>query len=137
MNQDPTTGVITASAPYVKRTSWYTDTNFNFKQTFKITEAKTLSFDATFANVLNQHAVVSEGQQIDSGYAQNYIAPNGHTLFDGAAFYGAAEHKYDYVAEMNSAPTNNGGPITVNSQYGKPYLYQTGRNIRLAVHFTF
>jgi hypothetical protein len=60
-------------------------------------------------------------------------------LFSGPAFYGAAEHKYDYLAEMNSAPTGLGGtgPLTVNSQYGKPYLYQVGRNIRLAIHFTF
>jgi hypothetical protein len=32
---------------------------------------------------------------------------------------------------------SNGGPITVNSQNGKPYLYQLTRNIRLGLHFTF
>ncbi len=140
IHQDPTTGTITASAPYTKRTPWYMDTDFNLKQSFKVAESKTLSFDATFANVLNQHAVVSYGQQIDSGYFQTFVAPGGQTLFSGPAFYGAAEHAYDYVAAMNNAPTGageNGGPITVNSQYGKPYLYQVGRNVRLALHFTF
>ena len=49
---------------------------------------------------------------------------------------------------MNSAPTNatcptktapntTCGPITVNSQYGKPYLFQLSRNIRLGLKFTF
>jgi hypothetical protein len=47
--------------------------------------------------------------------------------------------KYNYAALMNGSPLGSpgGGPITVNSQYGKPYLYQLSRNIRLAVHFTF
>jgi len=133
VSQDPSTGAITAGSPYTKRTSWYNDTDFNLKQSVKLGEAKSLAFDATFSNLLNQHAVVSYGQQIDSGYATNFIAPNGHTLFDGPAFYAAAEGKYDYLGEMN----NNGSPVTVNSQYGKPYLYQISRNIRLGVHLTF
>ena len=35
------------------------DTDFNFKQTVKLGESRALSFDATFTNVLNQHAVVA------------------------------------------------------------------------------
>jgi len=40
---------------------------------------------------------------------------------------------------MNSSPAglNGTGPITVSSQYGKPYLFQQSRNIRLQLHFTF
>jgi Carboxypeptidase regulatory-like domain len=137
VSQDPSTGVITTSAPYTKRTPWYTQTDFNLKQGYKITERKTLNFDATFTNLLNQHSVTSMGQQIDSGYAVNFIAPGGQQLPDGPSFYGAAMHPYDYTADLNAAPTNGGGPLTINSQYGKPYLYQVARNIRLGVHFTF
>ncbi len=137
VNQNAATGQITTSAPYVKRTPWYMDTDFNLKQTFKVSDSKQLSFDATFANVLNQHSVVSYGQQIDSGYATNFIAPNGQWIIDGASFYAAAMHPYDYVTAMNQAFSNGGSPLTVNSQYGKPYLYQVSRNIRLALHFTF
>jgi hypothetical protein len=130
------------SAPYTKRTPWYTQSDFNLRQAYKITESKVLSFDATFTNVLNQRNVVSDNQEIDSGFANNYIGPGGQTLPSGPAFYGAAESKYDYVAEMNAAPANSGGlggggPITVSSQYGKPYLFQLSRNIRLQLHFTF
>ncbi len=138
IHQDPSTGQITASAPYVKRTSWYTDTDFNVKQSVKLGESKAMAFDATFTNILNQHAVVSRGQQIDSNSATNFIAPNGHTLFDGPAYYAAAMTPYNYLAEMNAAASNGtGGPVTVNSQYNQPYLYQLARNIRLGFHFTF
>ena len=156
VTQDPTTGTITTSAPYTKRTPWYTETDFNLRQAFKITESKVISFDATFTNLLNQHSVVSEGQQIDSNYTVNYITPNsaGCQTFnnanygfnlpscfiaDGPAFYAVAMSKYDYTALMNNAPISSpgGGPITINSQYGKPYLYQLTRNVRLAIHFTF
>jgi len=137
VSQSPSTGLITASAPYVKRLPWFTDTDFNIKQSVKLGEAKSLAFDATFSNVLNQHAVVSEGQQIDSGYATSFIAPGGHPIFDGPSFYAAAEGKYNYVAEMNQAFSAGGTPLTINSQYGKPYLYQVARNIRLGLHITF
>jgi hypothetical protein len=136
VTQDPDTGVITASAPYVKRTPAFLDTDFNLKQSMHVGESKTLSFDATFTNILNQHSVTSYGQQIDSGYATNYIAPNGQTLFNGPAYYAAAMTPYNYLADMNSS-NNLTGPITINSQYKQPYLYQVSRNIRLALHFTF
>jgi len=49
---------------------------------------------------------------------------------------------YNYTTEMNTG-TQNGtksttdGPITVDSQYGKPYGYQVARDIRLGLHITF
>jgi hypothetical protein len=84
--------------------------------------------------------VVAYNQQMDSAYAQNFIAPNGQNLFAGQTFYAAAERPYNIAALMNAAPTNivnKNGPITVNSNYGQPYLYQVARTIRLGVKFTF
>jgi Carboxypeptidase regulatory-like domain len=139
LTQDPNSGIITASNPYVKRTPAFLDTDFNFKQSYKLGESKNLSFDATFTNVLNQHSVTSFVQQMDSIAFTNYIAPNGETLFAGPAYYAAAMTPYNYVQAMNTAPTGVGGsgPFTVNSQYGHPYLYQVSRNIRLGLHLTF
>ena len=138
ITQDPSTGVISVGNPYTKRTPWYTQTDFNLQQSYKVTEGKTLSFAATFTNLLNQHAVVSEGQSIDSNYAQNYVGPNNTFIGDGAPFYAAAERPYDVKGLLNAAPSNaNGGPLTVDSQYAKPYLYQISRNIRLSAKFTF
>jgi hypothetical protein len=134
----------------------YTQSDLNFKQSMKLGESKTVAFDATFTNVLNQHAAVSFGQQIDSGYTVNFISPQtaGCNKFnqanygfsstscflpDGPAFYAGAMNPYPYATLLNSSPLGSyaGGPVTVDSQYNKPYLYQLARNIRLAVHFTF
>jgi len=141
VKQDPTSGVVTISAPYTKRTAMYTQSDFNLKQTYNFKEGRTLSFDATFSNVLNQHAVVDNVEQIDSQAVANYITPNGYRLANGSNFYGGAEHAYDYVADINSIRSNRlghyAGPMTIDSQYGKPLQYQVGRAIRLGLHITF
>jgi hypothetical protein len=141
VTQNASTGVITTSAPYVKRTPWYTDTDFNLKQSVKLGESKSLSFDATFTNTLNQHTVVAFWENIDSDYTgNNFIAPNGLFIGNGLDFYSTVMSKYDYTLAMNNGADNGtptGGPITIDSQYGKPYEYQQPRNIRLGLHFTF
>lgn len=145
VSQDNSTGVISISNPYTKRTPWYTQTDFNLQQSYKVTESKSINFTATFTNLLNQHSVVSNGQQIDSGYSPNFLTPGGNFIGNGPSFYAAAMHPYNLQQNLNNSsfgsiiagtpvPT---GPITTNSQYGKPYLYQLSRNIRLAVKFTF
>jgi hypothetical protein len=143
VKQDLGTGAITTSTPYVKRTPVYTDSDFNFKQTVKLGESKTISFDATFTNLWNQHSPVEYWQQIDSDYtSHNYLKPGGLYLPYGLDFYSAAMGSYDYTASMNTGSLNGtthttDGPITLNSWYGKPYAFQQSRNIRLGLHFTF
>ncbi|MGH9604753.1 MAG: carboxypeptidase regulatory-like domain-containing protein [Terracidiphilus sp.] len=140
VTQDPTTGAITTSAPYTKRTPWYTDTDFNLKQSFKIGEESTLSFDATFTNMLNEHKVVEYWEEIDSDYSSsNFIMPGGLFIGNGLDFYSAAMSKYDYTADMNTGSLNGTGtgPITIDSKYGKPYGYQVPRNVILGMHITF
>jgi hypothetical protein len=135
--QDPTTGAITTSAPYLKRTPWYTQSDFNIQQNYKISENKALAFTLTVTNLWNQHSPVSYGQQIDSNYFQSFIGPQGTWLIDGPAFYAAARQPYNYTQLMNAAFSNGGSPLTINSQYGQPYLFQISRNLRLGVKFTF
>ncbi|ABF41676.1 TonB-dependent receptor [Candidatus Koribacter versatilis Ellin345] len=158
ITQDPTTGAISVSNPYTRRTPWYTQTDFNLQQTWKISESKALSFSATFTNLWNQHATVSYGQQVDSNFTQQWINPQnagcgtanqglfGDPLggdcyvFDGAVAYAAYAQPYDYKALLNQSALisqNGGGPITNNTQYGKPYLFQQPRGIRLGLRFTF
>lgn len=147
--QDPTTGLITTGAPYTKRTPWFNQTDFNFKQNWRVTESKTLSFSATIQNLLNNHSVTQYEGNIDSGYASaNYITPGGFITSAGVPFYSATFHPYNYTALANSAgssincpttsnPTGVCGPLTVSSAYGQPNRWQLGRNIRLGVFFTF
>jgi hypothetical protein len=149
VTQDPSTGAITFGTPYTRRTPWYTQTDLNFQQNYKITETKVLSFSATMVNLLNQRAVTQVEGNIDSGYSTaNFIAPGGFTTGDGTVFYAAAFHPYDYAALANSAPTNPNcpttknptgvcGPLTVSSAYGLPNRYQASRTIRLGLKFVF
>jgi hypothetical protein len=141
VTQDPTTGLITVGNPYTKRTPWYNQTDLNIQQNFKIGETKALSFSGTLTNLLNQRAVTSVVEQIDSNTSQSYVAPGGHTLFDGTAFYSAAFQAYALAPALNASPSNtvNGtnGPITINSGYGQPNWNQLGRTIRIALRFTF
>lgn len=140
VSQDPTSGAITTSSPYTKRTPWYTQSDFNFQQGYKTSEKTNLSFTATFSNIFNQRAVVSNVQQIDSENTPNYLTPGGPQvdISAGPAFYSSVMRPYNYTAAMNSAGSNpTGGPITMNSQYGKPLYYQQPRNLRIALKFTF
>ena len=138
VSQNPTTGLVSFGPAITNRTPWYVQTDFNLQQNYKLSEQKVISFSATFANLFNQRAVVSTNQQIDSNNYTNFIAPNGLFLVNGPAFYAAAEAPYNYQAETNSAFTNaQGKALTINSQYGMPYLYQIARTLRLGVKFTF
>jgi hypothetical protein len=150
LSQDPTTGLITAGSPTLKRTPWYNQTDFNFQQRYKISERKAVAFSATFQNIFNQRAVTSVDEQMDSTYNYNYIGlgtPNANVrLTTGTPFYQAAFQPYDISAYMNAARSNRGTPVdgvytyrplTVNGGYGMPNRWQNGRTIRLAVRFTF
>ena len=143
VTQSSTTGAITTSAPYTRRTPWYTDTDFNFKQSVKLGETTAIAFDATFTNVLNEHKVVENWENIDSDYTgHNYLRAGGYNITGGLNYYTAVMSPYNYTTEMNTG-TQNGtksttdGPITVGSQYGKPYGFQVARDIRLGLHITF
>jgi Carboxypeptidase regulatory-like domain len=138
VTQDPATGAITVGSPYTKRTPWYTQTDFNFTQNYRIGEAKTLGFTATIVNLLNQRTWTQLNGNIDSGFNSNFIAPGGFKLTKGIPFYEASFHPYDFAALMNAARSNpTGGPLTVYTGYGQPNRYQAGRNIRLGIRFTF
>jgi hypothetical protein len=143
VTQDPTTGAISIGTPYVNRTPWFTNTDLNFTQNYKISESKALSFSATVSNVLNQHVVTELYSRINTGYVSNYVRPpgapacgaNGCFIADGVDFYTAVMHPYNVSSALNNF--KNAGPITENSQYGHPFSYQLARNIRLGLKFTF
>ena len=143
LTQDPTTGTITVNGIGSRRTPWFTQTDFNFQESRKIGggpngklswlggEDKEIAFTATIPNLLNQHAVTAYNQQIDSGQFATFLQPGGLPFYYGGQAYSAYEHPYNWQSLLN---TNQ---ITLDSQYGKPYLYQLSRNIRLGLKFTF
>jgi len=144
VSQDPNSGAITTGNPYTYRTPWYTQTDFNFTQNYKVSETKVVSFTATIPNLLNQRAITAYYPLLDTQNFGQYLAPPSAacggpcTLFNGPNGYAAFESPYNWQSLLNTV----GGPSltgiqTINSQYGQPYIYQLSRNIRFAVKFTF
>jgi hypothetical protein len=138
VNQD-SFGNITFGTPYARRTPWFTQTDFNLQHAIKVNknnEAQVLSFSANFTNLLNQRAVTSYWEGFNSNYLGSVLLPGGQGIFNGAAFYHAAETGYNAQAAANG----NGNPangIVLNGQYGQPNLWQVSRHIRLGAQFTW
>ena len=127
-------GDVTFSAPYARRTPWYTQTDFNLQHSIKVNknnEAQVLSFTGTFTNLLNQHSVTSYWEGFNSNFVGAPLLPGGANITQGAAFYQAAETGYSVPAAASS------GGVVVNSLYGQPNLWQISRHIRLGAVFTF
>jgi Carboxypeptidase regulatory-like domain len=126
-----TTGNLTISNSYVRRTPWFIQSDLNFTQKYKISEDKVLSFSATIPNALNQRSVTAYNESIDSQQFGSFLSPGGVPFYYGGVAYSAYEHPYDWKSLANT------DGIILNSKYGQPYLYQLGRTIRLRVGFEF
>ena len=138
VSQNPTTGAITVGNPRVYRTPWYAQSDLSVGHSYKFKEAMNIRFSVTATNLFNRRATTAYNSQIDSNFSSQFIAPGGFNIGNGGQFYSAAEHPYDVQALLNNAPTTAGtGPATLSTQYGKPYLFQLSRNIRLGLRFTF
>lgn len=150
VTQDPTTGFVTIGNPHVRRTPWFTQTDFSITQNFKITESKAISFSVDATNLLNQRAVTGYNEDITSLSVTNqYITLNdvnnlnGNCGFvsqcyigDGTPFYAAAERPYNVQSQFNNFKAR-GVSAALNTAYGLPQYYQLSRNIRLGAKFTF
>ncbi len=131
---DPTTGAVTLGTPYNRRTPWYTQTDFNLQHSIKVNknnERQVLGFNATFTNLLNQHAVTSYWAGFNSNYYGSALFQG--QIYGGAPFYQQVETGYDPQTAIN---TTAGGFI-LNSHYGSPLLWQSSRRIRLGAQFSW
>jgi Carboxypeptidase regulatory-like domain len=155
ISQNPTTGAVTVGTPYTRRTPWFTQSDLQLTQGYKLTESKQLSFSVTVPNVLNQRAVTAYWQGIDTGFYPQFLAPTsaacGAALnppqpigpctqaSNGYQFYAAAMSGYNLTSVFNQAAgvTGKNGAMTINSLYGQPLYHQTSRNLYMAVKFTF
>jgi len=144
VSQDQNTGAITTGNPTTYRTPWYIQTDFNFTQNYKISETKVISATVTVPNLLNQRAITAYYPFLESQNFGQYLAPPSAacggpcTLFNGPAFYLAAESPYNWQSLLNTMGGNTlTGVATINSQYGQPYIYQLARTLRVGLKFTF
>ena len=112
VSQNARTGVVTVGNAYTKRTPWFTQTDINIKQTYKIKGTQEVSVDATFTNALNQHEIVAYYGSIDSAYIPEFLEPGGLSLGYGGESYSLFEHPYPWKTLMNT------DGVTVNSRTG-------------------
>jgi hypothetical protein len=127
------TGNIVLGTPRDRRTPWFTQSDLNLAHSIKVNsnnESQVLTFNATFLNLLNQHAVTAYWGGLNSQFTGNALILV-NSIFVGAHFYKTAETGYNA-----QAAAVNGGLI-LNSQYGKPNLWQVSRSIRLGASFRF
>jgi hypothetical protein len=125
-------GNIALGAPYARRTPWYTQSDVNVAHSIKVNknnERQVLSFSANFINLLNQHSVTSYSEGFNSNFFANSLFPG--QIFNGASFYQTVETGYNAQAQAVAAG------MVLNSNYGRPNLWQPSRNIRLGATFTF
>jgi hypothetical protein len=149
-------GSITVGNPYFRRTPWFTQSDFQLTQTYKISENKTLSYSLTVPNVFNQHAITAFWQGVDTDYYPQFLAPTSAACAaqntalgipgsactqanNGYQFYAAAMAPYNYKTLFNSTQgyTGTSGAMTINSVYGQPLYRQLTRNLYMSVKFTF
>lgn len=146
VSQDAT-GNLSIGTPYTRRTPWFTQTDLQLQQNFKITENKSLSFSATVPNALNQRAVTAYWEGLDSNFYPQFLTPSSAdcggpcNLLNGPAFYKAAMSGYNYTSLMqnvgNFGSVGPNGQMTLNSLYGKPLFHQLSRSMYMSVKFTF
>jgi len=156
VTQDPTTGAISVGPTETYRTPWYNQTDFNFQQSYKVAEAKTLSFSATIGNIFNQRSVTADWPFTETTFFPQWQAPQGLSLYGASSpaqavqTYRAYEAPYNWVGLLNSmagvtpcisacgtSSAVSSGVATINSVLGKPYIYQLSRTVRLGIKFTF
>jgi hypothetical protein len=136
MNVSQSTGAITLGSPYARRTPWYIQSDLSAKHDIKVGDHQSISFEAVTNNLLNQHAVTAYWGGLNSLYYATPLYPGSANLGSGAALYQELESGYNVQTFINGG----GGalaPVSANSEYGKPYLYQLGRTMRFALRFTF
>jgi len=146
VSQDAT-GNLSIGTPYARRTPWFTQTDLQLQQNFKISESKTLGFSFIVPNALNQHATTAYWESMDSDYYDQFFTPSSTAcggpcnLLNGPAFYKAAMSGYNYQSLMKSignfGQVGPNGQMTLNSLYGKPLYRQQARNMYATVKFTF
>lgn len=153
MTTDPTTGAITLGTPYARRTPWFMQSDLNVKHDIKVGDHQNVSFEATALNVLNERSTTAYWQGMNSLYFATPIYPGTYgtypstskyagqpvpiNLADGAALYQTLESGYNVQQWINGNNIPTVPPVVASSEYGKPYLEQLGRSIRLGINFTF
>jgi len=105
----------------------------------KAHENMKLTIEAQAANLFNQRAKTGF---YEFAIPTNLISPTRASRFSGdpQVDWAKVMNGYNYVDALNGTGAFGNGvqaPLTLASRYGQPLLFQTARNMRLSVKFTF
>jgi hypothetical protein len=133
VSTDASGNFVSVGNPFVKRTPWFNQTDFNFVQEIKVNknnEHQVLGFEFNVLNLLNQHSVTSYYQGMNSIY-QGTPGLFQYQIFNGAASYQAMEAPYNVSQQLST----NG--FAKSGWYGQPFSWQQARTLRLTLRYTF
>jgi len=141
-HRDPANGnFVLDSVEKNARTSPFFQTDLMVNHQIKVSkshEQMRLVFEGNAYNLFNQHADVAYYEFVTP---TNLISPTRAPRFSGdpSVDWNKVMSGYNYVDALNGNNTFAGvqAPLTLASRYGKPWLYQVARQMRLAVRFTF
>ncbi len=114
------------------RTPRYTNTDFSFKQEFKVNksnEAMRLSLEWDVLNLFNQHSVLATNPVPLAGSNTTVTIPT--TSNASGVDWKALLTGWDYIAVSNSQKK------IVSNRYGLPNLFQPSRTMRFILSFKF
>jgi outer membrane receptor protein involved in Fe transport len=115
-----------------------TDLTLRHEIPLKGHEGMALALEAVAGNLFNQRAGVS---YYEFAMPTNLINPSRPKRFPGdlGVDWAKVMKGYNYVDALNGtgAFANVQAPLTLASRYGLPQVFQSARNIRLAIRFTF
>ena len=142
--RDPATGdFVAAGVAHNDRTPPYFQTDFTVRHEFRVSKTQEryrLVFEANAYNLFNQHAAVAYNENVN-GSGSQLISPTRVKRFSGdpGTDWGIVMNSYSYVDALNGKGAFAGiqKPMTLASRYGLPTVFQTARQFRLAVRFTF
>jgi hypothetical protein len=125
------------------RTDPYLQTDISVRHEIAVNKAhenQRLPFEINIANLFNQHAAVGFQEYPVAG-SNNVINPTRPSRLSGdpQTDWGKLMNGYNYVDALNGAGAFAGvqTPLTFYSRYGMPTLFQTARNMRLAIRYIF
>jgi outer membrane receptor protein involved in Fe transport len=122
------------------RTPPYIQSDIAVHHEFRVSkehENRRLGLEINIQNLFNQHAPTG---YYEFAIPANDISPTRPARFSGdpQVDYAKVMKGYNYMDALNGAGAFTGeDKMTLASRYGLPVLYQTTRNMRLALRFTF
>jgi len=131
------------------RTNPYFQTDLNLAHEIPVSkshEQMRLKFEANISNLLNQHSETAINQ-VPFASANTLISPIRAQRFSGdpGVDWAKVMKGFDFTSEINAEsqapnvdPVNGqSAGLTLASRYGLPVVFQTARQVRLALRFTF